>query len=102
MGGGFESEANAIAQEVRGELGLAPAAPLNVWRLAEHLEMPVIPLSGLRESAPLAANLFLNAGQGMFSGVTVSRGNEGPWYSTTRTYRVGMPAMLATCLPTDW
>ena len=73
---GFKTEANAIACEVRGELGLAPASPLDVWQLAEHLEIPVIPLSGLRETAPLAADLFLNDGQEMFSGVTVFHGSE--------------------------
>ena len=73
---GFKTEANAIAREVRGELGLAPASPLDVRRLAEHLEIPMIPLSSLRETAPLAADLFLNDGQGMFSGVTVFHGNE--------------------------
>ena len=55
---------------------MAPAAPLDVWQLAEHLEIPIVQLSRLRESAPLAAELFLNDGQGMFSGVTVFRGNE--------------------------
>ena len=73
---GFKTEANSIAREVRSEVGLAPTSPLDVWRLAQHLEIPVIPLSSLRESAPLAADLFLNGGQGMFSGVTVFRGNE--------------------------
>jgi Zn-dependent peptidase ImmA (M78 family) len=73
---GFKTEADAIAREVRGELGLALASPLDVWRLAEHLEIPVIPLSSLRESAPLAGDLFLNGSQGMFSGLTVFRGNE--------------------------
>ena len=73
---GFKTEANATAREIRSELGLAPTSPLDVWQLAEHLEIPVIPLSSLRESAPLAADLFLNDAQGMFSGVTVFRGNE--------------------------
>ena len=73
---GFKTEANAIAREVRSELGLAPTSPLDVWRLAEHLEIPVFSLSSLRESAPLATGLFLNGGQDMFSGVTVFRGNE--------------------------
>lgn len=73
---GFKTEANAIAREVRGELALAPASPLDVWRLAEHLEIPVVPLSVLSESAPMAADLFLNDGQGMFSGVTVFYGSE--------------------------
>ena len=72
---GFKSEASAIAREIRAELGLAPAAPLDVWQLAEHLEIPVVRLSGLRESAPLAAELFLSEGQEMFSGLTVFRGS---------------------------
>ncbi len=57
-------------------MGLALDSPLDVWQLAEHLEIPVIPLSSLKEAAPLAAALFLNEGQGIFSGVTVFRGNE--------------------------
>ena len=40
---GFKTEANAIAREVRKELGLATASPLDVWQLAEHLEIPLIP-----------------------------------------------------------
>ena len=71
---GFKSEANAIAREVRAELALSPRSPLDVWRLAEHLEIPVIPLSSLRKAAPDAARLFLNGGEEMFSGVTVFRG----------------------------
>ena len=71
---GFKSEANAIARELRAELSLSPTSPLDVWRLAKHLEIPVIPLSSLRKTAPDAARLFLNGGQGMFSGVTVFRG----------------------------
>lgn len=71
---GFKTEANAIAREVRAELSLSRTSPLNVWRLAEHLEIPVRPLSSLQRAAPDAARLFLNGGQGMFSGVTVFRG----------------------------
>ena len=73
---GFKTEANAIAREVRKELGLATASPLDVWQLAEHLEITGISLSSLSEAAPLAAALFLNEGRGIFSGVTVFRGNE--------------------------
>ena len=57
---GFKTEANATACEVRTELGLTPTAPLDVRQLAEYLEIPVIPLSHLRDVAPLAADLFLN------------------------------------------
>ena len=49
---------------------------LDVWRLAEHLAIPVIPLSGFHEAAPHAARLFLNGGEEMFSGVTVFRGSN--------------------------
>ena len=73
---GFKTGANAIAREVRKELGLARTSPIDVWRLAEHLGIPVMPLSDLREEAPLAAELFLNGGRGMFSGATVFRGHE--------------------------
>ena len=73
---GFKTGANAIAREVRKELGLARTSPIDVWRLAEHLGIPVMPLSELREEAPVAAGLFLNGGRGMFSGATVFRGHE--------------------------
>ena len=71
---GFKSEASAIAREVRAELSLSRNSPLNVWQLAEYLEIPVVPLSTLHSAAPEAARLFLNGGQEMFSGVTVFRG----------------------------
>ena len=73
---GFKSEANAIAREVREELSLSRTSPLNVWRLAGHLNIPVIPLSSFRGRAPKAAELFLNGGAGSFSGVTVFRGSK--------------------------
>ena len=73
---GFKSEANAIARETRAELSLNRTSPLDVWRLAEHLDIPVIPLSSFHRTAPDAADLFLNGGQGMFSGVTVFRGSR--------------------------
>ena len=71
---GFKTEANSIAREVRAELSLSRTSPLDVWRMAKHLEIPVIPLSSFHRAAPNAARVFLNGGQGMFSGVTVFRG----------------------------
>ena len=73
---GFKSEANAIAREVRAELSLYRTAPLDVWRLAEYLEITVVPLSTLHNAAPEATRLFLNGGQEIFSGVTVFRGTR--------------------------
>lgn len=71
---GFKTEANATAREVRAELSLSCIAPLDVWRLADYLEIPVVPLSSFREEAPNAVRLFLNGRQEIFSGVTVFRG----------------------------
>ena len=73
---GFKSEANRIAREVRQELSLQPSSPLNVWMLAEHLEIPMRPLSGFREEAPDAVSLFLDGWEEVFSGVTVFRGSR--------------------------
>ena len=71
---GFKTEANAITREVRAELSLSHTSPLDVWQLAEHLDIPVTPLSSFHETAPSAWRHFLNGGQEMFSGVTVFRG----------------------------
>ena len=71
---GFKTEASAIAREVRAELTLPCTSRLDVWQLAEHLDIPVITLSSFHAQAPNAARLFLNGGRGMFSGVTVFRG----------------------------
>ena len=68
---GFKTEANAIALEVRAELSLSHTSPLDVWRLAELLDIPVVPISSFHEAAPNAARLFLNEGEEIFSGVTV-------------------------------
>ena len=73
---GFKTEANHIAREVRAELSVSRAAPLDVHRLAQHLDIPLVPLSNLVEEAPKAAELFLNGGEGMFSGVTVFQGQR--------------------------
>ena len=73
---GFKTEANALVREVRAELSLSLTSPLNVWRLAEHLDIPVAPLSSFGEDAPYAVRFFLNGGQEMFSGVTVFNGTN--------------------------
>ena len=76
MRSGFKTEVNAIARELRAELFLSRTSPLDVWQLAEHLDIPVIPLTSFHEQAPNAARLFLNGGQEIFSGVTVFRGTN--------------------------
>ena len=44
---GFKGEANGLARALRAELGLGPADPLDPWLLADHLSIPITPLSDL-------------------------------------------------------
>ncbi len=71
---GFKTEANEIAQEVRSELHLRPIDPLDVWALARHLEIPVHPMSVLRERAASAFHHFSHVSPSVFSAVTVFDG----------------------------
>lgn len=70
---GFKSEAEAIAREVRSEMGLASHNPLSAWSLAEHLGVPLLKLSALVLAAPDAVRYFLADETGAFSAVTVFR-----------------------------
>jgi hypothetical protein len=72
---GFKSEARAIAGEVRGELGVQPTDPLNPSALAQHLSIPVIPLSRLH-GCDAAANYFRAVEPEVFSAVTVFEGRH--------------------------
>lgn len=73
---GFKADANRMAREVRGELGLAPTAPLDPWRLAEHLDVPVLALSVLAAGAPRAVAQFQEVDPSEFSAVTVFAGRR--------------------------
>lgn len=57
---GFKAEAEAYSIDFRGELTLRPTAPLDMFRLAQHLEIPTIKLSELR-SDMMPANYELLA-----------------------------------------
>jgi Zn-dependent peptidase ImmA (M78 family) len=70
---GFKTEANDHAREVRRELRLAPHDPLDPWRLAEHLGIPVHKLSDLPDDV---AHYFLRVEVSAFSAVTVFRGRR--------------------------
>lgn len=67
---GFKTEANDLACEVRAELGLEPFDRLDPWRLAEHLEIPVVGLSDLASEAPAIKHLMI-VEPDAFSAVTV-------------------------------
>jgi Zn-dependent peptidase ImmA (M78 family) len=73
---GFMSEANAIAREVRSELGLGALDPLDPMRLAEHLAIPVIPLSAMASTAAMAVDHLLRVEPNVFSAVTVFAGTK--------------------------
>ena len=71
---GFKSEANATAREVRAELGLSTAAPLDPWKLAEHLAIPVVGISTMTAEARTAVIRLTKIDPRSFSAVTVFRG----------------------------
>jgi Zn-dependent peptidase ImmA (M78 family) len=73
---GFKSEANAIAKEIRAEMGLSLMAPLDPWALAEHLEIPVITLSSMSETVPHAVRHFSLVNTSEFSAMTVFSGTR--------------------------
>ena len=72
---GFKSEAAALAQEVRAELGLGPLDCLNPRQLAQHLDIPVVPLSNLSATLP-EARYFLSVERNVFSALTVFDGHR--------------------------
>jgi len=71
---GFKTEAESFAIELRDELGLRKTDPLDPWRLAQHLEIPIRTLSESGITAPFAAKYFAEEGDSQFSAVTVFRG----------------------------
>ena len=73
---GFKTEAHALAVEVRAELGLNPFDCLDPFKLADHLEIPVVPLSALREKNPGCVRHFTQLEPEAFSGVTVFSGHR--------------------------
>ncbi|HYD47267.1 MAG TPA: hypothetical protein VEB21_02910 [Terriglobales bacterium] len=71
---GFKSEANRIAREVRRELRLGLAAPLDPWKLAEHLGIPIETLTSMRCDAPQAVEQLAKNDHEAFSAVAVFSG----------------------------
>jgi len=71
---GFKKEAHALAREVRADLGLAPADPLDPFALAGSLEIPVYPVSDLRDGAAEAVRHLTERDPSAFSAVTIFEG----------------------------
>lgn len=71
---GFKKEAHALAREVRADLGLTPVDPLDPFALAGILEIPVYPLSDLRDGAAEAVRHLMERDPSAFSAVTIFEG----------------------------
>lgn len=71
---GFKTEANALAREVRADLGLTPVDPLDPFALAGSLEIPVHPLSDLRDAPREAVRHLMARDPSAFSAVTIFEG----------------------------
>src|SRR4051794_12669462 len=72
---GFRKEAEEYAEEFRTELSLDTSGPLCPFRLAQHLDIPVIPLSNLEGLSPLYLNYVREDSQITFSATTVADGS---------------------------
>lgn len=73
---GFKTEAESTALEVRAELGLQATDRLDPLALAEHLEIPVVPLSHFHSDAPDAVRHLQDINHEAFSAVTVFCGSR--------------------------
>ena len=72
---GFKSEAADLAGEVRDELGLGPFDCFDPRQLAQHLDIPIVPLSDLAGTCS-GALYFLSAELETFSALTVFEGHR--------------------------
>lgn len=72
---GFKTEANALAGEVRAELGLGPFDRLDPHVLAKDLDIPVWTVSDFVAEHPGVAEL-LGASHELFSAITVFAGRR--------------------------
>lgn len=73
---GFKKEADELARELRAELGLRPQAPLDPMLLADHLMIPVRPLSDLLVREEAAVQCLLGPEAKAFSAATVFDGSR--------------------------
>jgi Zn-dependent peptidase ImmA (M78 family) len=71
---GFKTEAAKLARDVRVELNLGPKMRFTPHVLAEHLAIPLLPLSELANEVPQAVKYFRSRGTGEFSAATIFSG----------------------------
>ena len=82
---GFKTEATGLAKEIRGELGLGPFDRLDPHELARHLEIPVLALSELEESAPTVSTTSSQPSPRPSRQSRSSEATTEPWYTTIPT-----------------
>lgn len=70
---GFKAEAERIAVEIRAELGLDLTDALDVHAVADHLGLPIVPLSGLSPNGGFQA-FFQYQDPESFSAITIFSG----------------------------
>jgi len=68
---GFKSECESIATAVRGEMGLAGHAPLRSSDLADHLGIPVHPISALDGNGVSSAVQHIRSNNKVLSAMTI-------------------------------
>jgi Zn-dependent peptidase ImmA (M78 family) len=73
---GFKSYAEALAAEVRHEIGLSPFASMDPWKLATLLDIPIVSLSDFAEVAPSAVRRLAGEHRSQFSAATIFNGSR--------------------------
>jgi Zn-dependent peptidase ImmA (M78 family) len=71
---GFRKEAEEYAEEFRNELALEVDGPLCPFKLAEHLEIPIVPLSKLDDLDESHLDYIRHKDTSLFSATTVAEG----------------------------
>lgn len=72
---GFKTEANNLAEDIRGELGLIAMDAFDPYRLAAYLEIPIWEVSSFANENP-AILCLLNGERGYFSAATIFAGRR--------------------------
>src|SRR5437762_2875788 len=73
---GFKTEAMGVARDIRAELRLGPTDVFDPRVLAEHLAIPIVPLSDFVKEIPAAVQYFRGRGDGEFSAATIFADTE--------------------------
>jgi IrrE N-terminal-like domain len=73
---GFKTEAGRVGQQIRSELGLNQLQPLDPWRLADHLDVPVLSITDLHSDAPDCVQTLTGSERSAFSAMVAFVGRR--------------------------